>query len=229
MMVELLDIGNSFTRIALWDGTGIRDLRRIATADFSGTDTALPKIAACVCPEVRAKLEGAGIEFISALNQRSRVDFSAVDRTTLGADRVANAVALAALFPLPGAVVDCGTALTLELVDDRFRFRGGAIAPGRQLMRDSLRRGTAQLPDLPLAGAMPGLPGCNTRDAMTFGIDRGMVGMIREMLAQAEKIMPLRSVVFVGGDAAFFAGEFPEATLADETFTLTGIRIAGGC
>ena len=87
MMVELLDIGNSFTRIALWDGTEIRSLRRVATADFSGAEAALPKVAACVCPEVRAKLEGAGIEFITALNQRSRVDFSAVDRTTLGADR----------------------------------------------------------------------------------------------------------------------------------------------
>ena len=227
-MVEILDIGNSFTRIARWDGAGICGLRRVATADFSGTGTPLPKVAACVCPEIRARLEGSDIRFISALEQQSNVDFSAVDRTTLGADRVANAVALAALFPLPGAVVDCGTALTLELVDGSFRFLGGAIAPGRRLMRQSLFRGTAQLPEIPLAESLPLLPGRNTAEAITFGVDRGMVGMIRELLAQAERRFPLRSVVLTGGDAAYFAGEFPRAVVADETFTLTGIRIAGG-
>ncbi|MCI5779725.1 MAG: type III pantothenate kinase [Lentisphaeria bacterium] len=227
-MVELLDIGNSFTRIAEWDGTGIRGLRRVATADFFGTGTRLPQVAACVCPEVRDRLRGREVFFISALEQRSRVDFSAVDGSTLGADRVANAVALAALFPLPGAVIDCGTALTLEVVDEKFRFRGGAIAPGRRLMRRVLHAGTAQLPETPLAKRLPEIPGRNTAEAIDFGVDRGMVGMIREFLAQVNRTMPLRSVVLTGGDAAYFAGEFPQATPADETFTLTGIRIAGG-
>ena len=227
-MVELLDIGNTFTRIAEWDGARLRGLRRVATADFAGTDAAGPQVAACVCPEVRERLAGRGIHFISALDQRSRVDFSAVDGAALGADRVANAVALAELYPLPGAVVDCGTALTLELVDEAFRFRGGAIAPGRRLMRRALHCGTAQLPEIPLTVRLPETPGRNTRDAIALGVDRGIVGMIRELLAQAEREMRLRTVVFTGGDAPYFAAAFPGAATADATFTLTGIRVAGG-
>ncbi|MBR2344990.1 MAG: type III pantothenate kinase [Lentisphaeria bacterium] len=227
-MIEILDIGNSFTRIALWDGIHIRSLRRVATADFSGTAGDLPAVAACVCPDVKKRLAGENIEFISAVNHRSAVDFSAVNTATLGADRVANAIALAELYDLPGVVIDCGTAVTMEVVDADKRFRGGAIAPGRKLMRQALHCGTGQLPEVPLYEKVPELPGCNTPDAISFGIDRGIIGMVREFVESAARMFPLKSVVLTGGDAGFLAFEFPDAIIADEFFTLTGIRIGGG-
>ena len=64
-----------------------------------------PRVAACVYPAEKDRLQDAGIEFISALNQHSKVDFSLVDGSTLGADRVANAVAAAEFYPLPAAVI----------------------------------------------------------------------------------------------------------------------------
>lgn len=227
-MVDILDIGNTFTRIARWDGNKIRSLRRVATADFSGTEPGIPAVAACVRPDVKKRLQNAGIKFISALDQASEVDFSAVDCRTLGADRVANAVALAALYPLPGVVIDCGTAITVEIVDEHKCFRGGAIAPGRKLMRQSLHCGTGQLPEVPLTGETPSLPGCNTVDAIRFGVDCGMVGMIREYLERINKIHPLQTVLLTGGDAAILKNEIPGAIIAGDEFTLTGIRIAGG-
>jgi type III pantothenate kinase len=227
-MIEILDIGNTFTRIALWDGIQIRSLRRVATADFSGTDSGLPAVAACVCPEVKNALAGTGIKFISALEQSSEVDFSPVDGTTLGADRVANAVALAALYELPGIVIDCGTAVTLEVVDGNKRFCGGAIAPGRRLMRQALHCGTGLLPDVPLTETVPVTPGCNTAAAICFGTDCGAVGMIKEFIARINQIQSLQTVIFTGGDAAYFQKEFPGSIIAGDEFTLTGIRIAGG-
>ncbi len=227
-MVELLDIGNTFTRIAQWDGNRIRSLHRVLTADFSGTGTALPQVAACVCPAVKARLHNSGIRFISALDHDSGVDFSAVDRATLGADRVANAIALAELYELPGVVIDCGTAITMEIVDEKKRFLGGAIAPGRRLMRQALHCGTAQLPEAAMSDVIPERAGCNTADAIKFGVDRGCVGVIREFIAQANRMMPVKTVILTGGDAPYFAPEIPGAISADDTFTLTGIRIAGG-
>ena len=228
-MLEILDIGNSFTRIAEWDGKKIRSVRKVSTADFCGTKQSdRKKVAACVCPEVKKRLQQSGIEFISALNQRSQVDFSGVDRSTLGADRVANAVALADLHELPGVVIDCGTALTMEIVDDKKRFAGGAIAPGRKLQRHALFAGTAQLPDIPLQNNIPENPGCNTVDAITFGIDAGAVGVIKEWLDLLQKKMDIKTIVFTGGDAEFFAQAFPQAIVAGEEFTLHGIRIASG-
>lgn len=227
-MVDILDIGNTFTRIAQWDGKMIRSLHRVPTADFSGTDPGHPAVAACVRPDVKERLKDSGIKFISALNQESDVDFSAVDCRTLGADRVANAVALAALYPLPGVVIDCGTAITVEIVDAQRCFRGGAIAPGRKLMRQALHCGTGQLPEVPLTVETPAAPGCNTVDAIRFGVDCGAAGMIREYIERINKIYPLQTILLTGGDAEIFKSEIPGALIAGDEFTLTGIRIAGG-
>ena len=227
-MLDILDIGNTFTRIASWDGKKIRSIRRVATADFSGTGTGVPAVAACVRPDVKAQLAKENIKFISAFNQASEVDFSAVDCRTLGADRVANAIALAALYPLPGVVIDCGTAVTVEFVDAEKRFLGGAIAPGRQLMRQALHCGTGLLPDVPLTETVPVTPGCNTATAICFGTDCGAVGMIKEFIARINQIQSLQTVIFTGGDAAYFQKEFPGSIIAGDEFTLTGIRIAGG-
>ena len=227
-MVEIFDIGNTCTRIAEWDGERFVSVRRVATAEFCGTPGDVPKVAACVCPPVRERLGGSGIKFITAAEQSSAVDFSLVDTSTLGADRVANAVAAAALYELPAVVIDCGTAITMEVVDRDRKFRGGAIAPGRRLMRQALHCGTAQLPEIPLDGMMPDKPGCNTRDAIRFGVDRGSVGMIKEFLTQVQLYFPVATVILTGGDAGYYAAEFPEAVIAGDDFTLTGIRIAGG-
>ena len=150
------------------------------------------------------------------------------DGTTLGADRVANAIAAAEFYQLPAAVIDCGTAVTMEVIDKKCRFAGGAIAPGRKLLRKALHTGTAQLPDVPLAEKMPVSIGRNTVDAITFGTDAGIVGTVRQWLTLLRRDYPDLTVILTGGDAGFLASEFPEAIVADEYFTLHGIRLAGG-
>jgi type III pantothenate kinase len=68
------------------------------------------------------------------------------DPTRLGVDRL---IAMAAAFHryrAPVCVADCGTALTVDLVDAKGCFQGGIIAPGPMLMRHALAGGTRQLP-----------------------------------------------------------------------------------
>ena len=229
-MIRILDIGNTHTRIADWDGEKFCQWRVIDTDSVAEEyqEPDFPAAAACVCPEVQMALEGRGIRFISALSQESEVDFHLIDRKTIGADRVANAIALAEFFPLPGAVIDCGTAITLELVDEQKRFVGGAIAPGRSLMRRSLALGTAQLPETALLNEVPELPGCNTQDAIGFGVGRGAIGVVRELADAAKKMFDLKTLILTGGDAAFFHQALPEAKVCTEEFTLHGVRIAAG-
>ena len=225
--MEILDIGNTFTRVAKWNGGEFVDLRRLPTGEYSIGKDGCRRIAACVFPAEKERLKDSGIEFISALNQYSKVDFSGVDCSTLGADRVANAIAAAEFYPLPVAVVDCGTAVTLEVVDEQYRFVGGAIAPGRKLLRKALASGTAQLPEIPLSDGIPENIGCNTIDAIRFGVDAGIVGIVREWLTVLRKKYSNLTVIITGGDAGFLIPAFPEAIVANEYFTLNGIRMAG--
>ena len=60
-----------------------------------------PVAAASVVPKASARLAGHGIYFLSAYDCGGLIDFSRVDPTTLGADRVATALAAAECYPLP--------------------------------------------------------------------------------------------------------------------------------
>ena len=149
------------------------------------------------------------------------LDFSPVDSSTLGADRIANAAALLD-YPLPAANFDCGTAITLEVVDEKRRFTGGAILPGRRLMRQILASGTAALPEIALSSNIPDKLGCNTREAMSLGIDRGAVGMVRELIGLVRQYN-VKTLVVSGGDAEFFLRALPELSAAGNAFTLRGV------
>lgn len=218
----LLDIGNTFTRIVSGESGRI-----VPTAELDSADIPPGEVAACcVVPQAKEKLRSRDIFWLDARNAGDFVDFTQVDTSTLGADRVANAVALAAEYPLPAVCVDCGTAVTLEVVDEKRVFRGGAILPGRKLMRKALFEGTAQLPDIPLLSEMPAEIGVNTASSIAFGIDRGIIGTVRELLACAAaqygnngKI----TVVFTGGDAPWFSPHFDGSFTAPPDFTLRGL------
>lgn len=225
----LLDIGNTHTRIAESRGEAVRILRTVPTAELAAEMIPPGELAAAsVAPWAAERLKGLCINYIGAANCRELIDFSLVDSATLGADRVANAVAAAEFYPLPALVVDCGSAITFELVDARRRFLGGAILPGRALMRKALNTGTAQLPEVPLDGGIPEHPGRNTVEAIRLGVDGGAVGMVREVCRRLSSGLEVRSIVLAGGDAAFFAQYFPEWSVAPEEFTLHGVRLAAG-
>ncbi|MDA0823285.1 MAG: type III pantothenate kinase [Proteobacteria bacterium] len=67
------------------------------------------------------------------------------DPTKLGVDRWLAALAAYQLARRAVVVVDAGTAITLDVVSDSGVHLGGSIAPGLELMVDSLTRNTARL------------------------------------------------------------------------------------
>lgn len=218
----LLDIGNTHSRVARAEGEKITILRTLRTAELTQADIpADPEgiWGASVVPAVAAKLDK--VNFINAACAGKILDFSSVDSSTIGADRLANAVA-ALDYGLPVLVLDCGSAVTIELIDENLRFLGGAIAPGRKMLRQALHVNTAQLPEIPLSSRLPSFPGPNTVEALRFGIDRGAAGAARELIEACEVCYGKFNKIVTGGDAEFFAlalGLFA----APVDFTLRGV------
>ena len=228
-MLYLLNIGNTHTEIAAFESGKIKLLGKVATSELNESTLPSGKIlAASVVPKAAAKFTNREIEFVSAGNCRANIQFPPEAIATIGADRVANCAALAYFCPLPALVVDCGTAITIEIVDADGRFSGGAIIPGRKLMRQALSQGTAQLPEIPLSEKIPQTPGTNTVSAMTYGIDSGLVSLLRGTLENIRKNIPVKNRLITGGDAAFFAAGIPELQMAPESFSFYGILLAGG-
>ncbi len=156
------------------------------------------------------------------------VDFSMVDCTTVGTDRVANAIAAARLLRLPAVVVDCGTAVTMEVIDASRRFRGGCILPGRNMARAALADATDRLPLVKLAHAEPPAIGSTTADAIRAGIDIGTLGAVDRILDRIQEMFCGQELhmVAVGGDAAYFATHMARLRHGPDHFTLRGLAVA---
>src|SRR5213076_1265999 len=123
------------------------------------------------------------------------IDYPAPE--TIGADRLANAAAVAALYGCPAIVVDFGTAVTFDIVSARRNYIGGVIAPGLEAMTNFLYQRTALLPKLSLKEPKRAV-GKSTIEAMRSGAVFGYRGLIREILARIRsERFPGKKVVVV--------------------------------
>lgn len=229
MKIFLLNIGNSNVAMAEADGGAIGPVRTVPTSEFTAAmlPTAGPVAAATVVPQIKERLTGREIFYLENRHAAAAgLDLSQVDASTLGADRLANAVELLRRGNLPAAVFDFGTAITCEVVDTGGVFRGGAIAPGRKLLRKTLAGNTAQLPEIDWTASASEKAGANTTEAIRLGVDRGAIGAVKELIRiTLNQFHPIR-LYATGGDAPFFLQEIPELTATPPTFTLSGLLTA---
>ena len=133
---------------------------------------------------------------------------------TLGADRLAAAVGVAALYPgCDILVVDFGTAITIDFVEGG-GFRGGNISPGVTTRFRSLADYTACLP---LCSATEEVLeyGRTTRQAIEQGVMRGVEQEIRGYCDDFSKKNGEKRIIFTGGDAKYFAMRIKNAIFAD--------------
>jgi type III pantothenate kinase len=157
----------------------------------------------------------------------------------VGMDRLLNAVAAATkLLPgQPGILVDAGSAVTVDWLDEAHVFHGGAIFPGVRMMARSLHDYTALLPEITLDRPAPSLPGRSTVSAMQAGIFWAVLGGIEAVacrLCRAGAVAP--RVFLTGGDAEWMVlaldANDPEPWMAGfvKTLwpeqTLEGIRLS---
>jgi type III pantothenate kinase len=148
---------------------------------------------------------------------------------SIGADRLANAAAVAALYGTPAIVVDFGTAVTFDVVSTERSYIGGVIAPGLEAMTTYLYKRTALLPKLTLAEPRHAV-GRSTKAAMMAGAIFGYRGLIKEILAKisAESFGGRQAqVVATGGYAQLIAARLPEIGAVRRHLTLEGLRIIG--
>jgi type III pantothenate kinase len=148
---------------------------------------------------------------------------------SIGADRLANAAAVAELYGWPAIVVDFGTAATFDVISESGRYIGGVIAPGLEAMTSFLFERTALLPRLSLKEPNRAV-GKSTIEAMRAGTIFGYRGLVREILTRIKTEQFSRKqvvVVATGGYARLAANHVPEVAVIHPHLTLEGLRIVG--
>lgn len=234
----LIDISNSFTKAVSASSRRLGKVARIATPKLSARFVRdllgkgkidLLVVASVVPRKNRAITTAAGGRKIVWVNARTRlgvgVDYP--NPKTIGADRLANAAAVAELFGWPAIVVDFGTAVTFDIVSQDRQYIGGVIAPGLEAMTNFLYQRTALLPKISLGEPRRAI-GRSTIEAMRAGAIFGYRGLVREILRQIIKERFARKkvrVVATGGYAELIARGLPEIEAVVPDLTLEGLRI----
>ena len=104
----------------------------------------------------------------------------------VGADRIANASAVAKMDIGAAIVVDFGTATTFDIVNSKKEFCGGIIIPGLKTQLKSLYNTTSKLPQIEMDFS-PVAVAQNTKDAILAGVIRGSACAVDGLVEQCEK------------------------------------------
>lgn len=144
-------------------------------------------------------------------------------RAGLGADRIASAVAAVEMFDAPVAVVDFGTATTVGFVGRGRVFKGGAIMPGLRLMSRALAEGTAQLPEIDIAGVED--PFSSAASAIAVGIIVGTAGAVERIIQEFEiRGRERYRVVVTGGYRSAILPHLKRADFVEPDLVLKGLK-----
>ena len=168
---------------------------------------------------------GASIRFIG-IPERPPFGLAYRDTGRFGIDRYLDLLAARSAYPLPAIVIDAGTAVTVDALDEHGDHVGGMIFPGLLLLRRALGQGTDLVGEAVEMARSP--LGTSTAACVAAGIHYGFAGALRTMVESLGQVLGGRAtIVITGGDA----GEAAEALrdhrpLIDTRLLFTGMTRA---
>ena len=120
---------------------------------------------------------------------------------TLGRDRLAAVVGAYTLYNKTNTlVIDVGTCITYDFINDRNEYLGGGISPGIDLKFKALHNFTANLPLIEEA-EVDNLIGNNTENSILSGVINGTIAEIEEIIRMYKYKSRNLQIIMCGGSA----------------------------
>ncbi len=143
---------------------------------------------------------------------------------TLGVDRIALVSASVKNFSNRNVlIIDAGTCITYDFINDQNEYLGGAISPGIRLRYQALNSLTANLPLLDTKEPISTI-GDTTEMAIHSGVINGIVKEIDGIISEYKDIYKDLTVIFTGGDANFLSKQLKSSIFANSNFLLEGLN-----
>lgn len=229
----VVDAGNTRVKVVDFENDEIVEQQQIALNDLEKIKLVLSEkklttsILSSVLDKEKLKWVSDLLEPNVVLSNRTPLPIS-IDAyetpTTLGADRIANAVAAHHYSNTDHAlVIDIGTCIKFDLVL-KDKYQGGSIAPGYSMRLKAMHEFTGALPLLELEDTAP-LIGRSTKQAMLSGVINGIQTEIEGFVADyTQQYQPL-TIFLTGGDHKRFDKELKNSIFADDNLTIKGLHI----
>jgi type III pantothenate kinase len=242
-----VDVGNSETVVGrfqggelvrfwrLTSGRATADEVRLALRGLLAEDGGDVKGAGAVVCSVAPTLTLQWLKALETLTGAPPVEVTAAnvkqlniryhDRASVGADRIANAIAAQRIYGTPAIVVDLGTATTFDCVSRQGAYLGGVIVAGVMTAAEELFRRAARIPRVELRRPERAL-GRTTEEALQSGMVWGTAGQVDALVRRlALEMKGTPHVIATGGLAKFISPECETINVVDEALTLKGMKL----
>lgn len=160
------------------------------------------------------------------LNHQVNLEYTNAYSTpkTLGVDRIALVSAAADQYQDENVlVIDAGSCITYDFLNDQNSYLGGGISPGVEMRYKAMHSFTANLPLLE-KNLLENPIGDSTENAMHVGAVRGVIHEIEGFIdSYIEKVGNL-TVILTGGDAHFLRDSIKNNIFANSNFLLEGLN-----
>lgn len=231
----IIDAGNTAVKLAVFDMKNIV-FNQIVASDFliekfKDIFELYPKISWAIVSSV-SNIDKKEVEVLNTLckvhvlDYKSKVPFKNLYATpdSLGVDRIA--LASSAFYYNPNhnsLVIDAGTCITYEFINENGEYLGGAISPGLTMRYEAMHQQTSKLPLLQKNGPLDFI-GDSTETSMHSGVVNGTCieidGVIEQYLLRFTDL----TVILTGGDAQFLSNRLKNTIFADSKFLLDGLN-----
>jgi type III pantothenate kinase len=244
-----IDVGNTHTVLGVFSGeTLVADWRMTSathrTADESwltirsfcqlrgiepdsirrvGISSVVPHLTDIFETIARKYLHTDPITISAALDIGIRVLYH--DPSSVGADRLCNAVAGFHKYGGPLIVIDFGTATTFDVISSSGDYLGGVICLGLESSAAELHRRAAKLPNVELRFP-PSVIGRDTVSSMQAGVMIGTVDAIEGIVRRIRSELGTQArVIATGGLGQLVAQHTPVIEACEPTLVIDGIRL----
>lgn len=234
-MILAIDVGNTRIKSAVFEQDSLIERFDYSNSDFLEKTEFIfkqyPKIKFIVVASV-GKLEKS--DFLKFENH-AKVFFITRDLkfpfknlyetpTTLGIDRMILASGATLNFPKKNRlVIDAGTCITYDFVDENDNYLGGAISPGIRLRYESLHNYTAKLPLL--KKEIPEqVIGNSTNQSIHSGVISSILFEIDGYIDYFKQQNANFIIILTGGDADFLAEQLKNTIFANSNFLLESLN-----
>lgn len=247
-MLLVIEMGNTNTKIGLFDGDDLKSDWRVMTGKYETIDEFRLIISmllredgldpqaidgCCISSVVPQFNQALDIACMATFGEpplfvgpgvKTGLTIQVENPKEVGADRICSSVGALADHKGPLIVIDFGTATTFDSITANNEYRGGVIVPGLQIAADALFEKCAKLPKVDLA-IPPTVIGrdtvTNIRSGLTYGYADLVDGIINRMKAEMDGSP---TVIAAGGFAMLLSEICKNIDHIDDRLTLKGLR-----
>lgn len=228
-LIAGIDIGNTLTKLAVFQDNKIILYDRFEKHLFREKILSLDKKTTFVLSQVSnydeeiVWLKDNFDTFVIDKNQNFPFINKYQTPNTLGIDRMV--LASGAVFNYPNTnclVIDMGTCITYDYINNRNEYMGGAISPGLNMRFDALHQKTSNLPLIDFEDYNTNY-GIDTKTSILHGVVGGIINEIEGFIKDFSELGENFTIILTGGDSIFFAKKLKSPIFAHPNFLLESL------